>query len=500
MGWLGLRIPEDDGGSGLGAREFCGLAEELGAGLVPEPLIPAAMAAQLLPPDHLAPVLAGERIVLPAWQEKPNTLDLVGDTVLRNGRLSGRKMFIPMAAGADAFLVTVPDGLALVERDAPGVSLELQQTQDGGNSGTLILDNAPAEAIEGDATEALEHAIMASSAYMFGLMDRAFAITLDYMKTREQFGHKIGSFQALQHRAVDMQIQIVADPRDGRHRGPGAGHRGDTDAAPGRRVARQGARLGRRDGGDARLHPVARRRRLHRRLRYRLVPAQGDGAVAALRTALGASPRGFARSRPRPAMSDAAALPILTQRRIEAAFAKGVYDEMKAELGEAAAKRILSNAVIRLAKQAAAEMAKDAPGGEPSLDSFRAIQPRWTAEDALRIDVVKSTGSDFHFNVTRCRYAEMYRSMGLAELGRGAVVQSRWRILRRLRRTTEVAAHADPDGRRDALRFPLPLVGQSRTVTFTPPCACRAGRHSGRYDCLTAAIGRAGTPRCRDSR
>ena len=168
MGWLGLRIPEDAGGSGLGAREFCGLAEELGAGLVPEPLIPAAMAAQLLPPDHLAPVLAGERIVLPAWQEKPNSIELIGETVLRNGRLSGRKMFIPMAAGADAFLVTVPGGLALVERDAPGVSLEIQQTQDGGNFGTLILDNAPAEAIEGDATEALEHTIMASSAYCSG--------------------------------------------------------------------------------------------------------------------------------------------------------------------------------------------------------------------------------------------------------------------------------------------------------------------------------------------
>jgi alkylation response protein AidB-like acyl-CoA dehydrogenase len=209
MGWLGLRIPEDLGGSGLGSREFCGLAEELGAGLVPEPLIPAAMAAQLLPPDHLAPVLAGERIILPAWQEKPNSIDLACETVLRNGRLSGRKMFVPMAAGADAFLVTVPGGLALVERDAPGVSLEIQQTQDGGNVGTLTLDAAPAaEAIEGDASEALEHAIMASSAYLFGLMDRAFAITLDYMKTREQFGHKIGSFQALQHRAVDMQIQI----------------------------------------------------------------------------------------------------------------------------------------------------------------------------------------------------------------------------------------------------------------------------------------------------
>lgn len=110
-------------------------------------------------------------------------------------------------------------------------------------------------------------------------------------------------------------------------------------------------------------------------------------------------------------------LPILTQRRIEAAFAKGVYDEMKAELGEEAAKRILSNAVIKLAKQAAAEMANEAPCGKPDLDSFRAIQPRWTAEDALGIDVVKSTDTEFHFNVTRCRYAEMYRAMGLAELG-----------------------------------------------------------------------------------
>ncbi|HUD61198.1 MAG TPA: L-2-amino-thiazoline-4-carboxylic acid hydrolase, partial [Acetobacteraceae bacterium] len=73
--------------------------------------------------------------------------------------------------------------------------------------------------------------------------------------------------------------------------------------------------------------------------------------------------------------------------------------------------------VIKLAKQAAAEMAKQAPDGKANLDSFRAIQPRWTAEDALRIDVVKSTASEFHFNVTRCRYAEMYRAMGLADFG-----------------------------------------------------------------------------------
>jgi len=162
----------------------------------------------LLPADHLADVLSGERIVLPAWQEQANSLALTGTTELRDGKLSGRKVFVPMAAGADVFLVTVPHGLALVERDAAGVHVEIQQTQDGGNFGTLVFDNAPAEAIAGDATAALEETIMASAAYLLGLMDRAFAITLDYLKTREQFGRKIGSFQALQHRAADMQVQL----------------------------------------------------------------------------------------------------------------------------------------------------------------------------------------------------------------------------------------------------------------------------------------------------
>jgi alkylation response protein AidB-like acyl-CoA dehydrogenase len=208
MGWLGLRVSEDAGGSGLGVRELCSLAEELGAGLVPEPLIPAAMAAVLLPADQLSGVLSGERVVLPAWQEQLNSLALTGATVLRNGRLQGKKLFVPMAAGADAFLVTVPDGLALVERDAPGVHVELHKAQDGTNFGTLIFDNVPAEPIAGDASDALEQTIMATSAYLLGLMDRAFAITLDYLKTREQFGRKIGSFQALQHRAADMQVQL----------------------------------------------------------------------------------------------------------------------------------------------------------------------------------------------------------------------------------------------------------------------------------------------------
>ena len=209
MGWLGLLVPEDRGGSGLGVQAFCALTEELGAALIPEPLIAAAMAARLLPQDALADVMSGERIVLPAWQEKPLSIELHdGGTLFDHGKVSGQKVFVAMAAGADAFLVTVAGGMALVERDAQGVHLACQTTQDGGNAGTLTLVNAPAQFIPGDASEAFEIACMATSAYLLGVMDRVFGITLEYLKTREQFGRKIGSFQALQHRSADLKIQV----------------------------------------------------------------------------------------------------------------------------------------------------------------------------------------------------------------------------------------------------------------------------------------------------
>lgn len=110
-------------------------------------------------------------------------------------------------------------------------------------------------------------------------------------------------------------------------------------------------------------------------------------------------------------------LGILEQRRIEAAFAKGIFEVMAAELGEARAKAILSRAVVQLAKQTAAEMAKEGPGGKPSLEHFIALQPLWTKGDALQIETLRKDAKAYDFNVTRCRYAEMYKAMGIAELG-----------------------------------------------------------------------------------
>lgn len=208
LGWPGLLVPEERGGAGLGMREFCALVEELGGGLVPEPLIQAAFAARLLNGDALATVLSGERIVLPASQERANTLCAALDTRFETGRISGKKLFVPHAAGADAFLVTTRDGLALVERGAAGLDVDLSATQDGGEFGTLMFDGTPAEAVDGNPAQAFEEATLATAAYLLGAMDRVFAMTLDYLRTRQQFGRTIGSFQVLQHKAADVKIQI----------------------------------------------------------------------------------------------------------------------------------------------------------------------------------------------------------------------------------------------------------------------------------------------------
>ena len=206
MGWIGLRVPEAEGGSGLGMAELCALAEALGAGLAPEPIVPGVLAACLLP---RAEVLAGERIVLPAWQERADTLDVGCGTTLAAGRVSGTKLFVPMAGGADAFLVFAQGGLALVEARAPGVAVGLAATQDGGTFGTVRFDGAPAEPVPGDPALPIEEATLATAAMLLGLMEGCFALTLGYLRARKQFGRPIGSFQALQHRAADLKLQVA---------------------------------------------------------------------------------------------------------------------------------------------------------------------------------------------------------------------------------------------------------------------------------------------------
>jgi alkylation response protein AidB-like acyl-CoA dehydrogenase len=209
QGWIGLRLPVDKGGVGLGMAEYCALAEELGAALAPEPLIPAALSAALLAAadfSGLDSVLGGEQYIVTAWQEAPSTLDVAGTS-------GTPRLFLPYAGGADGFLVPVRTGdtLALQFQPARGADLSLEATQDGGTFGTLRPSGG--EVLRGDLgdalTNALDEAALATAAFLLGVMDQAFELTLEFLRTRQQFGKFIGSFQALQHRAADLKLQIA---------------------------------------------------------------------------------------------------------------------------------------------------------------------------------------------------------------------------------------------------------------------------------------------------
>lgn len=212
-GWLGLSLPEESGGAGLGMAEYCTLLEVLGGALLPEPFVPAVVAARLLDGNYLNEQLTGIRLLLPALQEEADTLvSAQVKTRLRDGALSGSKTFVVMAAGADGFLVSTTDGLVLVEANAPGVTINIMPTQDGGHFGRLVFDNAPAQVLPFNPqtlADALDEAALGTAAYLLGAAEQAFALTLDYLRTRKQFGQTIGAFQALQHRAVDLKLQLV---------------------------------------------------------------------------------------------------------------------------------------------------------------------------------------------------------------------------------------------------------------------------------------------------
>jgi L-2-amino-thiazoline-4-carboxylic acid hydrolase len=109
-------------------------------------------------------------------------------------------------------------------------------------------------------------------------------------------------------------------------------------------------------------------------------------------------------------------LGILARRRIEAGIIAPIYREMRQAIGEEKARDILRRAIRRAAIDAGAEMASRAQGGA-DLESFKAILPLWTRDDALTIEVLDDKPGVLDFNVKRCRYAETYRDMGLGDIG-----------------------------------------------------------------------------------
>jgi alkylation response protein AidB-like acyl-CoA dehydrogenase len=221
-GWLAILAQESAGGLGLGLTELCLVSEELGKGLVTEPVAAAAAVARALGASSDADsVVSGDRIILPALMEGPRSIGDEAPTVTCSTdgdaiTLDGVKTGIPCPDDADGFLVSAAgaDGPVLVTVDRAETETQADVTLDGAVIGSIVLNGVPciqvagpneAPALIADLLDALH---LGNAAELLGIMEAAQAITVEYLKTREQFGRPIGSFQALQHRAVDNLAAI----------------------------------------------------------------------------------------------------------------------------------------------------------------------------------------------------------------------------------------------------------------------------------------------------
>jgi alkylation response protein AidB-like acyl-CoA dehydrogenase len=230
LGWLGLPFPEAVGGIGGTYVDVALVVEQLGTTLVPEPVIPSLVAGAAIAAAgsaaqqaaHLTAMIEGRASLALAWAEVDSRYDAthVSTRASRAGagwRLQGEKRFVLDGHAAAQLVVSAHDGagvaLFVVDRDAPGVTVRAVPTLDGRRAALVSLDAEVAadRRLTGDGAAALHHALDVGAALAcaegVGIMRALLAMTTEYLRTREQFGVKIGSFQVLQHRAVDMFIE-----------------------------------------------------------------------------------------------------------------------------------------------------------------------------------------------------------------------------------------------------------------------------------------------------
>lgn len=241
MGLLGLPFSEEDGGFGAGPVGTMIVMEAIGRSLALEPFLPtvvlagsvlsrsasAAQKAGIIPR-----IVAGESVVTLAFAEPQARYDLhdVATTARRDGNgfvLDGGKGLVLSGADADYLIISARTSgerrdrkgisLFLVEANTLGLTRRAYPTQDGGRAAEITLAGVrvPEGALIGPLDgglpileRAVQDGIAALCAEAVGVMDEMLAMTVDYLKTRKQFGQTIGSFQALQHRASDMTVEL----------------------------------------------------------------------------------------------------------------------------------------------------------------------------------------------------------------------------------------------------------------------------------------------------
>ena len=220
QGYTGIIFPEEYGGVGLGKVELILLMEEAGRALLAGPFfstVPFAgsvldvVASSEQKKKYLTPICQGAARATVAVLEASANWDLSSLQLSgAKGKLTGEKLFVADAAVADFLLVAARDGVFLAEAKAPGLKISPMASMDFTRKlYTVQFNNTPAEKI-GDAgtfPRAFDIATTALCAEMVGGMQRSLDITVEYAKTRKQFGKPIGMFQAVQHQCADMYLE-----------------------------------------------------------------------------------------------------------------------------------------------------------------------------------------------------------------------------------------------------------------------------------------------------
>jgi len=242
LGWTGITLPETYGGSGLGYAELGIVLEECGRTLMPAPFLSTVvlgsdaliLGATEDQQQRLLPgVCAGDLVLALAFQESgrfsPYRTETTAEKTSDGYRLTGQKLFVLDGHVADQLIVVARtsgetgdrDGLSLFIVDPASAGVEITRTTmvDSHNAARIRLDGArvgtTADTLIGELGRGadlldrlFDRAAIAVSAELLGCASEAYERTVEYLKTREQFGVKIGTFQALKHRAAEMFCEL----------------------------------------------------------------------------------------------------------------------------------------------------------------------------------------------------------------------------------------------------------------------------------------------------
>lgn len=235
LGWIGLVFPEKYGGGGMSFLDLAVLLEEMGRACLPSPFLPTVVLGGLIileagnetqKETYLPQIAKGEAIVTlaltePSARYDANSIQLRATASNNDYLLGGTKLFVPDAHITNYMLVVArtKDGITIfiVDGKSPGLSSKLLETMAGDKPCQVNFDRVkvPKENILGkldngwgQVEKTLQLAAVAKCCEMVGATQQILEMTVDYAKTRVQFGRPIGSFQAIQHHCANMAIDV----------------------------------------------------------------------------------------------------------------------------------------------------------------------------------------------------------------------------------------------------------------------------------------------------